>query len=366
MANVNLNMKALNEALNDLHHQAQDASSQELENIANQYMKLVNNDAFRNYLYRLFRNKSRDLAKEDLEDCFQDICLKLSAYIKSGKLPAVLTSGSGYFITAYKHYLISFVEKNSRIRNTSLLDYDKQLIAEKPKPSSAINRRLYDLENLKSCFFSLFFLLDKIDPNNFKHYCARLSFLKDDDCARTVAEMEEDEWEEVDKTKKREVIQDFKNKMKSIDYKASNLFNSQTRQVGFFYQNRDFSERKSKELTNTSGIIKGIMWHFYINEDAIANNVSITKAHQANLIKKMKLDQSILGIDGKSPIRCYFDFEQYLFATLTVYQKLDDAGKGINYQHLLQELIKEENQNQDFLDQFRSALEYVITKDNNN
>lgn len=361
MADVTLNIRALNAALTDLHNQAQDASATELEAIANQYITLVAVKSFREYLFRLFRNESRILADEDVEDCFQEVCLKISDHIKAGKLPVAYSSGSGYFITAFKHYLISFVKKKVRLGNVSLQDSNVQLADEKVDAAMA-NRQLYDLENLKFCFFSLFFLLDKIDLKGFNFYCARIGYSKDDICAQAVAGADEQTWGEMEKSAKREKIREFKNKIKSLDYKASNLFNTQVRQIGFYYQNRDFSERASKELTNTSGIIKGILWHFYINEDAIVENLTITKDHQLGLIKKMKIDNSLLTIEGRSAANGFFDFEKFLYATLTVYQQLDDAGKGIYYQQLLQELIKEEVQNQEFLNLFTNSLESTLKR----
>lgn len=362
MTDATLNMKVLNRALTDLHNQAQEASASELETIANRYIVLVAAKGFREYLSRLFRNESRNLADEDVEDCFQEVCLRISNHIKAGKLPVAYSSGSGYFITAFKHYLISFVKKKVRLGNVSLQDSNVQLADEKIV-SGISNRQLYNLENLKFCFFSLFFLLDKTDLTGFKYYCARIGYSKDEICAQAVTGTDEHAWSEMEKSAKREKIKEFKNKIKSLDYKASNLFNTQVRQIGFYYQNRDFSERASKELTNTSGIIKGILWHFYINEDAIVENLTITKGHQQGLIKKMKIDNSLLSIDGKSPANGYFDFEKFLYATLTVFQQLDDAGKGIYYQQLLQELVKEEVQNQEFLDLFTNSLVCTLKRD---
>ncbi len=355
MKNSTLNIKSVNVALRQLHEEAQDATEDEMSSIAHRYLKIVGDQDFKKYVLRVSQSKFKNVDKLIFEDLYQDVCIKMNDFILRGKLPKIEQSGISYFMRAFNNLILTFLKSKD---NESTLSFENSPeVADKSKNETAV----YDMENLKNCFYMLYFLQPKVKMEKFLYYCSRISFSANYYAAHAIYN-EQKPWENLSKSEIAKLVQKVKDGSKTENRIVSRMFNSPVRAMGFHYKVLYFSENADQELQHNSELAVGIMWHYYIQREILTERFSIPVVNEENLLKKLTIDSALLNSEGRSKSNPFFNFRSLLYAMLTVFEGFDKQGKKYSVM-LLDELNNPIIQDQKFIDWFCNALTEIISLD---
>jgi len=318
----------INTALWPLHVKAQTATTEELVLISNEYMEVVNIDDYKNFIIITIGRSFWQLADEDKEDLYQDVSLKMRTKIVSGTLPLISKgSTANYFMRSYYNKLIDFYHKYKHVEDEGMETPRVQKDQYNPEitGSQGSGNKPFDLENLKRAFFTLFFLLKKVDEVHFNYYCAKISYAKDNVCARAAVEGKVLDWETLSQGEKNKIVNEFKYKLKGIEYKACNLFKERIRQRGFTYKNQYFSQQESKSLSKNSTIIKGILWHLYSDFDSLDVDFNLTDLQIGNLKTKLNGKNAVFLENEYARENSVINLRKFISALYLIYAQFDGA-----------------------------------------
>ena len=229
-------------------------------------------------------------------------------------------------------------------------------------------KKPFDFHHLQAVFFGLFFVPKKYKEVHFEEYCIKLKYISDKVAVQKLMELKQLPADSMQTVKR-----SYKDNTTSPDYKASNLFNTSSRQKGYDYQYGNVSERKAeKPLHGRSLIIRGILRHLFADFQDDHRAIQIPEKQLNNLLGKVNKPK-LFGNNGKAVHNPMLNFEMLAYATYAVYHELvdvekmedesDERGKAIVFQSFKNELSSPVTQDEQFIAKFRDILKKITTID---
>lgn len=354
-------IRRVNVALANLHSEAQNAEEHRLANIANNYLVIVSQEDFRRYAMMYNKEKCNSLGTEYASDLYQDTCLKISEHIRKGNLPDIQHSASAYFMRAFSNTLLSAIKKKKAGNEVVSTGSETGMDLEKSEKMISFGSKTYDLENLKNCFYLLFFIQSKLKMKNFEYYCARISFTNNELAAMAIYR-DKKPWDQLEAEEKAGYVYRLKNGHKTPNKTVSNLFTNHIRQQGLINKHKYFSENAMTALNSGSLIATGIMWYFYINRESLTENFSITTDQLRFLSKKINWRGAFADRGERLQNDPFFDLEKLVLAMLAVFSGFDSRGKHY-LQSLRDELNSETTVNSEFTEWLGNSLSEIVKID---
>ncbi|MGB3467292.1 MAG: hypothetical protein WBA74_18560 [Cyclobacteriaceae bacterium] len=361
MTGSRLDIRKVNAELAGLHENAQGAKEKQLKQIAGDYLTIIGKAAFRDFAFRYYWQKCKDLGVEQAEDHYQDACIRLNDHILSGKLPEIKHSASAYFLTSFRNVLLTALKKQNNLFDKSSTATEREGDTEQSEKIHRTDSMTYDLENLKNCFYLLFFIQPKLNMKNFDYYCARISFSSNELAARAIYKSGQD-WNDLDAGEVKEQVYKMKNGHKTPNKNVSMLFSAFVRQQGLLYKHKYLSENAMTELNTGSLIATGIMWYYYYNREALTEGIILHKEGLQNLRVKIDPTGRLLSDRHLSKSTPFFSLEKLVLAMQTVFAGFDNRGAKY-VQWLNEELNYTDVRNKDFVNWLGNSLEIVLKID---